>query len=307
VRSILAHYSVGELVGLTRLPFDGYNAPHYRVETTTGRYFLKWYKNFTENVDRGLDLIAFLRRQGYPAIAVVLSRDGSPHVRSGGTEAALFEYAELPGTDWALRPTGARALGEGLGALHTLAYDFPLPDVFLGHDELLRRLRAIPLAPWMPAAARETLAFVADVFPSLTVPADQPRGVCHVDFELDHVRFAGDTILLVSDWDLVGADYLFYDLGTTMSEAVHADGVDFPGLAAIVDGYQQRRALTEWERTHLYEATSYGTCKYLIWECIPQRSEALELSVDSFKKVDALRALGKREFDARYESAARAD
>lgn len=306
-RAILARYSVGNLMGLTRLPFESYNAPYYRVETTTGRYFLKRYRIFTENVDRGLDLIVFLRRRGYPAIEVLLSRDGSPHVAYGGAEVALFEYAELPTVDWVLPPSRARALGEGLGALHALAHGFPLPDVVLGHDELLRRLRAIPLAPWMSDAARETLDFVASAFPSLTVPADQPRGTCHVDFELDHVRFAGDTILRVIDWDLVGADYLFYDLGTTMSEAVHADGVDFPSLAAIVAGYQERRALTDWERAHLYEATIYGTCKYLIWECIPQQLETFELSADSFQKVDALRALGQREFDARYEAAARAD
>src|SRR5262249_52508639 len=121
VRSILAHYSVGELVDLVRLPFDSYNAPSYRVETTTGWYFLKRFKSFTANVDRGLDLVAFLRRQGYPAIEVLLNRDGSPHVTHNDAEVALFEYIELPGADWALPPTRARALGEGLGALHVLA------------------------------------------------------------------------------------------------------------------------------------------------------------------------------------------
>jgi homoserine kinase type II len=294
------------LVGLARLPFAAYNAPYYRVETTTGRYFLKRYRSFTTNADRGLDLIAYLRERGYPAIEVLLSRGGSPHVAHGGAEVALFEYVELPGIDWALTLTRARAIGEGLGALHALARDFPLPDVSLGHAELLRRLLAIQPAPWMSEATRETLAFVADTFPSLTVPADQPRGACHVDFELDHVRFAGDSILRVIDWDLAGADYLFYDLGTTMSEAVHADGVNFANLAAIVAGYQTRRALTAWERTHLYEATSFGTFKYLTWEYKPRGLETDEISDASLEKVEALRRLGKREFDARFEAESRA-
>jgi Ser/Thr protein kinase RdoA (MazF antagonist) len=304
IRSILGCYAVGDLTGIASLPLDSYNMPAYRVETTTGRHFLKRYKCFTVNVDGGLDLIVFLRRRGYPAIEVLLSREGSPHVAHGGAEVALFEYVELPDVDWALPPSRAHALGEALGAFHALAQDFPLPEVTLGHDELLRRLRAVQLMPGTSDAARETLTFVADTFPSLTVPAGQPRGACHVDFELDHVRFSGDTIIRVIDWDLVGADYLWSDLATTMSETVHADGVDFSSLVALVAGYQTRRALTDWERTHLYEATTYGTCKYLIWEYRPQRSDADELADDSFKKVDALRAMGKQEFDARYELAA---
>jgi Ser/Thr protein kinase RdoA (MazF antagonist) len=127
-----------------------------------------------------------------------------------------------------------------------------------------------------------------------------------VDFELDHVRFAGETIVRVIDWDLAGADYFFYDLGTTMSEAVHADGVDILSLAALVDGYQARRALTDWERAHLYEGTVYGTCKYFIWEYDLRELKTNELSNDCFKKVDALRVLGKREFDERL-AAARAE
>jgi Ser/Thr protein kinase RdoA (MazF antagonist) len=301
VRAILAHYAVGEPVALARLPFASFNAPAYRLETTTGRYFLKRYRAFTENADRGLDLIVSLRSRGYPAIAVMRSRAGSPHVAHGGAEVALFEYVELPAPDWDLPLPRARALGEGLGTFHALARDFPLPEVSLGHAELLRRLRAIPRRPALSDRARETLAFVADTFPSLVVPVDQPRGACHVDFELDHVRFAGDAILRVIDWDLAGADHLFYDLGTTMSEAVRADGVDFAGLAALVAGYETRRELTEWERTHLYEAMCYGACKYLIWEYRPPDSEP----DDTFRKVEALRALGKRGFDERFEAAAR--
>ena len=38
-----------------------------------------------------------------------------------------------------------------------------------------------------------------------------------------------------------------------------------------------------------------------------QLIEELDRTTSTLKKVDALRSLGKREFNARYESAARAD
>ncbi len=297
--SILERYALGKLVGLTRLPFHAHNAPYYRLETTSGRYFLKRYRRFTEHVDRGLDLIAFLRRKGYPAIEVVMSRDGAPHVTHQGSEVSLFEYLELPEEDWDLPPRRARALGDGLGALHAFANGLPLPETLLGHDEFTRRLGAISDESWMPAGMRRTLATVRELFPSLTVPADQPRGACHVEFGLEHVRFAGDQVLRVIDWDIVGADFLFRDLGTTLSDAVHAEGIDFPALAAIVAGYDARRALTVWERAHLYEAACYGACKYLIWELDPDWLARHDLQSQSLTKVDVLTALGKRGFSAR--------
>ncbi len=304
VRAILAQYALGELVGFTVLPLDAYNAPYYRVKTTSGHYFLKRYKAFTEHVDRGLDLIALLRRRSYPAIEVMLSRSGAPHVGHRGAEVALFEYLELPEGDWALPPRRAFTLGEALGRLHALAQGFLLPDAFLSHGELLRRLRSIPAARWHTAEMRETLAYVANAFPALGVPADQPRGACHVEFGLEHVRFAGDAVLRVIDWDLVGADHLLYDLGTTLSEGVHTAGVDFAAVAAIVRGYDAQRPLTEWERAHLYEAACFGACKYLIWEHDSQWAETHGVSPDSFKKVDTLRALGKAAFDAGCVAAA---
>jgi Ser/Thr protein kinase RdoA (MazF antagonist) len=264
--AILEHYRLGRLVALTRLPVNAHNAPYYRLETAAGRYFLKRYKRFTPNADRGLDLAVFLRRRGYPAVEVVLTVDEAPHVTHRGAAVALFEYLELP-VSTALGPRRAAALGAALGALHAVAADFPppLPETFLGHAEFGRRLAAVRPPAWMPAAVRDLIAAAQGAFPTLAARPDQPRGACHHEFGLEHTRFRGDEVAKVIDWDLIGDDYLVHDLGTTMTEAVGAAGIDFPALGALLRGYDQHRPLTAWERAHLYEALSYGACKYLTW------------------------------------------
>jgi Ser/Thr protein kinase RdoA (MazF antagonist) len=297
VRAILAQYALGEVVAFAELPFHAHNAPFYRVDTAGGRYFLKRYRAFTHHEDRGLDLIAYLRRRGYPAVEVQPSAAGTPHVTHGGTEVALFEYLDFA-EDWTLTSARAAALGAALGRLHTLAAGFNLPDTFLGHSQFLRRLRAIPARAWLPRPAQETLAWMHEAFPAFAAAPDQPRGACHVEFGLEHVQFVGDEVFRVIDWDIVGIDYLFHDLGTTLSEAVHADGVYFPALAAIVHGYEAHRTLTGWEHDHLYEATCFGTCKYLIWELEAELLGPQDLPRVSFCKADALRVLGKAGFDA---------
>jgi Ser/Thr protein kinase RdoA (MazF antagonist) len=296
-RAILARYALGDLVTLAELPFQAHNAPYYRLETTCGCYFLKRYREFTPHVARGLDLIVFLRRHGYPAVEVQLSTNGTPHVSHGGTEVAVFEYLDST-ADWPLTPARAAALGTALGHLHALAFGFSLPDTVLGHDEFQRRLRAMPARAWLPHPAQEALAWMNRAFPSFGAAPDQPRGACHVEFSMEHVRFLGEEVSRVIDWDIVGIDYLLHDFGTTLSEAVHPEAIDFAALAAIVRGYETQRALTPWERSHLYEATCYGACKYLIWGLEPDWLGRHGLPNASLRKVEALRALGKPGFTA---------
>jgi hypothetical protein len=86
--AILAHYPLGRLRAITRLPVRAHNAPYYRVETDSGRYFLKRYRRFTPNADRGLDLAAFLHQRGYPAVEVMLTARCEPHVSHAGAAVA---------------------------------------------------------------------------------------------------------------------------------------------------------------------------------------------------------------------------
>jgi Ser/Thr protein kinase RdoA (MazF antagonist) len=278
-----------------------HNAPYYRLETTAGRYFVKRFKRFTPNADRGLDLAVFLHRRGYPAVEVMLTVDAAPHVTHHGAAVALFEYLELP-VSTALGVGRATALGAALGALHALAADFPppLPETFLGHAEFAGRLAAVDPPAWMPAAVRDLIAAAQRAFPALAARPDQPRGACHHEFGLEHTRFRGDAVAKVIDWDLVGDDYLFHDLGTTMTEAVGDDGIDFPALGALLRGYDQRRPLTVWERAHLYEALRYGACKYLTWSLedeVPAGPAIPGWALGGIGTAAAVLTLGKTGFD----------
>jgi len=252
IDAIVEQCEVGRLLSWEELPLRHHNAPYYALRTECGRYFLKRYEHFTPNVDAGLDLITYLAGQGYPTVRVILNRGRMPHMGHDDTEVALFEFIDLPRTTAPARAHAA-AIGDALGWLHATSAPFPIADTFLGHAEFYRRFQALPDLSWAPSAAREALSFMADLFPHLAASVragDAPIRICHQEFYLEHLRFDGARLAKVIDWDLVGLDHAFHDLGTTMGEWV-SDEMDFASLGALLDAYEARRPLTEWERGHL--------------------------------------------------------
>src|SRR5919199_3169387 len=95
-RDITAQYDVGPLLRGERLDVRGHNGGFYRIETPKAHYFLKAYRYFNANADRGLDLLLFLQAPGYPVARVVLTRAGALHFRRKGIVLALFEYVDIP-------------------------------------------------------------------------------------------------------------------------------------------------------------------------------------------------------------------
>src|SRR5919199_2393814 len=91
-RDITAQYEMGPLLRGERLDVRGHNGGFYRIETPSGHYFLKAYRYFSANADRGLELLLFLQARDYPVARVVMTRAGAPHFRWEGIEFALFEY-----------------------------------------------------------------------------------------------------------------------------------------------------------------------------------------------------------------------
>ncbi|HEU5316584.1 MAG TPA: phosphotransferase [Chloroflexota bacterium] len=303
-REILTHFDLGQLVSLDELTIQAHNAPYYRLTTTRGRFFLKRFLTFLPTTDRGLELILFLRDRGYPAIQVHRSTHGGPRVRHGDHEIALFEYLDLS-DDRSVTRRRAAALGDALGRLHTIARDFPLPPTLVTHHYFTRRFEALPALEWMPAEAQDTLAWVTHTFAGLDAPPDAPRGVCHVEFVMEHAAFFGDQLHRIFDWDLVGVGPLFHDLGTTLSQAVSPTHVDFGCLAAALRSYEAHRPLSPWEREHVCEATCFGISKFLIWSMGRTMAGPSDLPHRGFAKVAVLRALGKAGFDAALAEALR--
>jgi homoserine kinase type II len=119
LRTLLEAWPLGELLGLERVT-GGATHRVYRVESAGGIAFLRVYKRADRALaEREHALIAHVRRQGLPAVALHLARSGSTVVERAGCVCALYEPArgeQRRGAE--LNDEQARSAGAVLGQIH---------------------------------------------------------------------------------------------------------------------------------------------------------------------------------------------
>jgi Ser/Thr protein kinase RdoA (MazF antagonist) len=219
VRSLLQAWSLGELRGLERVTGGATNRV-YRVESAGGSAFLRVYKRAERALaEREHALIAHVRQQGLPAVALHVSRSGSTVVEHAGCVCALYEPApgvQLRGAD--LDDAQASSAGALLGRIHRALA--PLQDngylrwtLHWDGAAWVERLnvveRAILAQPgertegdrWALERLRAQRAWLAhpDCLHSY-----RPRALAqavHGDYQDANLFFDGDRVSAVIDWE----------------------------------------------------------------------------------------------------------
>lgn len=303
---ILFKYNLGELKSfkpiVRRLSVLN---PSLIIKTTKGKYFLKVYikqfKRFRYHILKGLDLLAFLEKKKYPSIRVISAKNKRPYVTYKGTTFAIFEFMSLKEKKIS-NVEQAYELGKYLGKLHKLAKTFPLSKTGQGYNSFNRELsKNFYLTKNAPKKYIKILDYVKNYYPKLKVPVSQPKSLCHVEFTSQHVKFKGNKLVKVIDWDEVSKDHMFYDLGTTMAECFTKNSINFKLLSAIIKGYGSQRKLTKWEKEHLFEAILFGICKFVIWGLDKEEIKKSGWDKIGLQSVKVLMDMGKDKFNERLK------
>jgi len=240
--------------------------PIYIIKTSEGKFLLKQYFKFDYFRRNGLSLIRFLLRRKYPCIKVFNSKKAKPYVKYKGITFAVFEFVE-PEHRWNLSKNTAYEMGKYLGRLHTLARNFPIRKITdYNYDSFLDTLRKNYYKTRnAPERFRKIFKYINNNFEKLRVPSNLPKSICHEEFFPPHVRFRGQKLVKVIDWDEVNRNYMFYDLGTCTVSAFYSLNLNFELLANIIKAYNNERKLTTWEKDHIFKAVQFGTSKFSIW------------------------------------------
>ncbi|MEO7026809.1 MAG: homoserine kinase [Caulobacteraceae bacterium] len=233
---------------------EGVENSNFLVETAAGRFILTVYERRAraEDLPFFLGLMAALAEQGFPSATPVADRHGRCIASLRGKPAALIGF--LPGVAPRQPSVAAcREAGEGLAWLHRAGEGL---DSRLG-----RRLNDLGQRHWRPLFA--PLAGAADglragLAPLVTAdldlfertwPNDLPAGIVHADFFPDNVFFLGERFAGAIDFYFAAWDLLAYDLAIALNAwCFDADGeANSSAAAALIDGYQRRRRLTDPE------------------------------------------------------------
>ncbi|MBD3363511.1 phosphotransferase [Candidatus Dojkabacteria bacterium] len=266
LKNVLTKYGIGELISAKQTQRESPNLQRcYFLDTTKGKYFLKRYNTFSYSKRKGLDLIKFLYENDYPCIKVILSNQSQPYVVHEGFVYALFEAITIPDI-WNISENEAFDMGKQLGRLHILAKDMQIRKSPVDYFELLNIFNDFKKnIPTIPGEHRNKLEYIEQVYPYLALPDDLPQSICHGEFTPEHIFFSEENIVKIIDWDLVGYDYMFYDLATALIGCFQDGVLKFNILSQILKGYESSRKLTDWEQNHIFEGVQFGVIKFAIW------------------------------------------
>lgn len=292
---ILNNYSLGKFISFEIFERHSYLQPAYILQTEYGKYFLKHYKKFNENIEKGLNLIQLLQHNNFPVINVITTTSDKTYLKYQDQYLAVFEFLNID-EDKAITPPFAYQIGKVEADLHNLAKDFYIEGNNLEYISVAYLKELIDTHKSLIQKDLEVLEFIITSVTNLNPPSNQPIGVCHKELVLEHVRFENDKLVKVIDWDLVGIDYFIFDLGTTITESFRDGEFNNEICKSIIKGYESSRKLTEWESEHIFEALIYGCFKFLIWEWSPNFVKEHGLLKTNINRVKFLMRIGKKDF-----------
>jgi len=220
---------------------------NFFIDSHDSRWFVRVYE------EQGVEGVAYewalLSHLAEAALPVPRRVPGSEpgEARVGGKPAAVFDL--VGGTESCqagVTPARAEAVGALLAQAHLAAADFPwrrqgrfgLRDISVRLDTVeavgdaalpLARLRAVLEevdAPW---------------------PGHVPLGVIHGDLFRDNVRWDGDRIVALIDWESASDGVLVYDLAVTVLAWCYGADMSWDLARAMLRGYGAVRPVTDPE------------------------------------------------------------
>ncbi|OAA30202.1 serine kinase [Kosmotoga arenicorallina S304] len=304
---LLSGYSLGELVRFEPI-ITGTVQTNYYLETTTGRYILRYYECRSEaSVKFEVNLLNYLRKRDYPCPAVYKDKHGryvNPH---NGKPYVLFEFIqgthiENPSVEQ------QKQLIKLVAKLHKLTRNYRPSyrtarwnyGVNLCKELAYQKAKEInTINSW------KKLKWLEDELEKLQLPKSLPKGICHCDFHFSNILFEDGEIQAILDFDDANYTYLLLDLAFLIEPFIpefkwnswqsfgKTDSIlDFTSARETVAEYMKHRQLNNNEIRHLFDVYKLSVLIDCLWYF--ERGKAEDFYEK--RKIDALNRFGRDSF-----------
>ncbi len=257
-------FGLGRLRAAKGIPHGSINT-NFRLDTDQGTFFLRHSTvRSAEDLNFEAALLVHLVQAGFPAPTVVAASTGRPFLEMRGGLASIFRL--LVGEELsraALTAEHCERVGGELAKLHRLGNSFSgdRPN------------------PYGPATVRAWLAelqwhgdgsirSLGEELDGLLTESQSyqggllPRGAIHADLFMDNVKWVGDRISAVFDFEMACRDAFVLDLAIALNAWCFGDSYQPDLCRAIVRGYQTQRALEVVEQHSLFFQVLFGAVRY---------------------------------------------
>lgn len=252
ILNIVDEFMLGDLVSFTGVKNGSVNT-HYLIETKKGRFFAKIDEVKGElEVKQELDLLLHLRKQNYPCHQPQKTKTGRFTIDLQGKCLTVTRYidgVELPVTT--ITPTHLTAIGHALANLHLLGRSYKKGiDNRFGFNRIVGIYRDVRRQ--LPPHLKNIIRVLDDEFGYLENYLDNnlPKGIIHGDLFPDNVKFKGNRLAGVMDFEASCRGKLIYDLATAVNALCFIDDrYQIDRFEALIAGYESLRPLSlpEWD------------------------------------------------------------
>ena len=252
IAKIADEFALGELSSFSGIKNGSVNT-HYLIETKRGRYFAKIDEVKSElDVKQELDLLFHLRKQGFPSVQPLKSKTGRYYLEFGGkclTVSRYLDGVELPVKSLSGAHLGA--VGHALANLHLIGRSFKKGiDNRFGFNRIVVIYRDVRRQ--LPSHLKNIVRVLDDEFSYLENYLDNnlPKGIIHGDLFSDNIKFKGNRLVGIIDFEAACRGKLIYDLATAVNALCFVDDrYKIERFEALISGYESLRPLSlpEWD------------------------------------------------------------
>ena len=252
VVKIADEFSLGDFSSYVGIKNGSVNT-HYRIDTKRGRFFAKIDEVKSElEVRQELDLLLHLKKQGFPCVQPLKNKSGKYYIELQGKFLTVSRYidgVELP--EVAMRNVHLEGIGHALANLHLVgrSYKKGIENRF-GFNRIVAIYKDVRRQ--LPAHLKHIVRVLDDEFSYLENYLDNnlPKGIIHGDLFPDNVKFKGNRLLGVMDFEAACRGKLIFDLATAVNALCFvSQRYQIERFEPLISGYESLRPLSlpEWD------------------------------------------------------------
>ncbi|HYD49640.1 MAG TPA: homoserine kinase [Terriglobales bacterium] len=225
----------------------------YLLETIKGKFLVRFDGAKSEmEIKRELDFLQFLRKHGFPCYAPLADRRGRYSHEAEGASVVVYRY--LDGRVLAadrLSPAQLENVGRVLADLHLIGKGYKKGvDNRFGYDRVAEiyhdaRNRLPQYFKRIVRTFDEELDYLKHY-----LEGKLPKGIIHGDLLGERIRFKGEKVVAVLDFESAARGKFIFDLANAVNFLCFEDGrYSLKRFEALIAGYEGLRTLSlaEWD------------------------------------------------------------
>lgn len=278
LEKIIAEFDLGQIEKFEPLETSGNIA--YCLTINGKAYFLRlcprgqrWRSQ--EEIEAEIELLEYLKSNDFPIIAALKNRDGEAVISWKNHHGYLREFIKAEAK---INPNFAevKKFGKLVGWLHSLTKNYKTKN-YREHIFNLSKTKKHfyenkpkILASNFQEKQKFVRQFEKEIL-SLNFSDNLPCGMIHEDLGKRHILWQEDRIAALVDFDRSYFGRLILDLGQAVRGWCFVDNwISWNNevFEALIEGYQQKRNLTELEKESLINAIKFGILERSLSFCL---------------------------------------